>query len=122
MNGAPLADADVQFFPEGPAPEGYMGSAGKTDANGNYELYTGDQKGAVEGRFKVIVSKLTDPQGNPIKEDPTAGIDREQIIQSGGAVESIPPQFSDRMRTTLSTEVIATPGKPHVFDIEIKKP
>jgi hypothetical protein len=123
LNGAPLPDADVAFIFDGDpaqAPRQYFGSAGKTDANGKYEIATNAQKGCVEGKFKVVISKYTDPQGNPINVDPESGLDLEQLKQQGQAVESIPPQYSDIDQTTL-TAVEVTAGKPDGYDFELTK-
>jgi hypothetical protein len=120
LNGTPLADADVQFHYNGDmAPPGYMGSTGKTDPNGKYELTTNAQKGCVEGKFKVVISKYTDPQGNPVKADPATGVDIEQLKMQGQAVELLPPTYSSPDRTTLTADVTA--GKADGYDFELTK-
>jgi hypothetical protein len=63
MDGAPLANANVRFYPEtGRA------SAAKTDDSGSYELvYIRDEMGAMIGKHSVKVSTLdedSDPFGN----------------------------------------------------------
>jgi hypothetical protein len=118
LNGTPLADAEVQFSYDGDAkPEQYVGSTGKTDPNGKYELTTNAQKGCVEGKFKVIISKYTDPQGNPVKLDPEIGMDLEQLKQQGQAVESIPAKYSDPTKTELVAEVTAAKADGYDFDL-----
>ncbi len=120
LNGTPLADADVQFVFDGDVrPEQYVGSTGKTDPNGKYELTTNAQKGCVEGKFKVVISKWTDPQGNPVKVDPSIGMDLEQLKQQGQAVESLPAIYSNPERTTLGADVTA--AKADGYDYELKK-
>lgn len=119
MNGAPLADADVQFLFDGTPPEGYVGSAGKTDASGNYELTTNAQKGAIPGKFKVTVSKYTDKDGNPPKVDPEGGMDLEMLIQGGQAIQQVPPNSSDPEQTQQTAEVVA--GQENVVNIDINK-
>lgn len=119
LNGQPLADADVQFHFDGDPPKEYFGSTGKTDATGKYELGTNAQKGCVEGKFKVVISKVTDPQGNAITVDPETGMDLEQLKQQGQAVESLPPQYSNPDQTTLTAEVTA--GKADGYDYELTK-
>jgi hypothetical protein len=121
VNGAPLADADVRYHYEGTPPTGYLGSAGKTDASGNYEIMTNDQKGVPPGRYKVTVSKWTDRKGEPLKLNPEEGMDLEQAKSSGAAVEFIPPSYSDPAQTTLQTEVPESAPGGHTFDIEIRK-
>ncbi len=122
MNGAPLADASVTFLYNGPPeslPADFLGSVGKTDANGKYELITNNGKGTIAGKFKVIVQKTTDPQGNPVKEDAAAGMDIEQMKLNGQAVEWIPPKWSDINQVTETAEVVD--GTPLVKDIAIEK-
>ena len=119
MDGKPLPDADVQFIFDGTPPEQFLGSMGKTDAGGKYELTTNNGKGTIEGKFKVIVSKITDKSGNPVKENLEAGMDIQQMIASGDAIQMVPPQFSDVGQTKETAEVVA--GKPLVKDIDIVK-
>ena len=120
LNGTPLADADVQFHYNGDsAPPQYVGSTGKTDPNGKYELLTNAQKGCVEGKFKVIVSKYTDPQGNPVKADTSTGMDLEQLKMQGQAIESVPAKYSDLQQTTLTADVTA--GKAEGYDFDLTK-
>jgi hypothetical protein len=118
LNGQPLADADVQFIYDGTPPQEFLGSMGKTDANGKYELTTNKGKGTIDGKFKVIVSKITDKSGNPVKENLEAGMDIQQMIQSGDAIQLIPPAYSDVSVTQQTAEVA---GKPLVKDIDIVK-
>lgn len=120
LNGTPLADADVQFHFDGvEKPDKYFGSTGKTDPNGKYELITNDQKGCVEGRFKVVISKWADSQGNPVVIDPESGMDLEQLKQQGEAVELLPPTYSSPEQTTLTADVTA--GKADGYDFELTK-
>ena len=120
LDGTPLADADVQFHYNGDkAPPQYVGSTGKTDPNGKYELLTNAQKGCVEGKFKVVVSKWTDPQGNPVKIDPESGMDLEQLKQQGQATHALPANYSSPEQTKLTAEVTA--GKADGYDFELTK-
>jgi hypothetical protein len=120
MNGAPLADAEVQFHYDDTAnPEKYFGSTGKTDPNGKYELMTNAQKGCVEGKFKVVISKWADPQGNPIKDDPASGMDLEQLRQQGQAVQAVPANYTTVEQTPLTADVTA--GKADGYDFELTK-
>ncbi|HZL88444.1 MAG TPA: hypothetical protein VFB96_08745 [Pirellulaceae bacterium] len=119
MNGQPLPDADVQFVYDGTPPEEFLGSMGKTDANGKYELTTNKGKGTIDGKFKVIVSKYTDKSGNPVKENLEGGIDLQQLIQSGDAIQAVPPQYSDITQTKETAQVVS--GTPLVKDIDIVK-
>jgi len=118
MQGQPLADADVTFYFDGTPPQGYIGSTAKTDSAGKYELITNAQKGAPPGSYKVTVSRFVDKSGNVPKNDPEAGSDVEQMLQSGVLTQSVPPTFSDREQTQKTAEVVA--GKENVVDITIE--
>jgi hypothetical protein len=61
MDGKPLPDALVQFFPEG----GGRSAQGRTDAEGMYKLdYTARSEGALVGKSKVMITtgSLEDPR------------------------------------------------------------
>ncbi len=96
----PLADAQVAFHIDGQAPEGYVGSGAKTDAQGFFELTVGPRKGAVPGKYKVTVSKLAKPDGSPLPES-TGGMDVMQLRMQGKIVETIPANFSQLPYTQL---------------------
>lgn len=54
LDGAPLADANITFMPEG-----VRSSSATTDSTGKYELiYIRDEKGAAIGKHAVVISKL----------------------------------------------------------------
>jgi len=117
LNGQPLADAQVAFFYQGQTPSGYPGSGGKTDAQGNYVLTTGRQKGTLAGKHKVAVSKMTMKDGSPLKVQ--EGIDEEQLKMQGAIVESIPPPYNDPTNTPVTFDV--SKDKADGYDIKITK-
>jgi hypothetical protein len=119
LDGAPLADADVSFLYDGAGPQGYNGSRGKTDPNGKYELTNLNKPGAVEGKYKVVISKITDKNGKPVVENVEQGMDVGQMILSGDAIESIPPAYSDLTQTKLTADVTA--AKSDGYDFELTK-
>jgi hypothetical protein len=97
LDGEPLADATVAFYPD----EG-RASVGTTDSDGEYELtYVGDTRGAVLGPHKVRITML--------KEDASA----EDTVRQ--ATEPIPARYN--AQTTLSAEV--KEGK-NTFDFDLK--
>lgn len=65
LNGAPVSDAIVRFQPVGSGdvdkPEAGMGSYGRTDSEGNFELVFSDngKSGAIIGDHTVIIDDLT---------------------------------------------------------------
>lgn len=117
LNGTPLPDADVMFQMEGPTPADYFGTAAKTDAQGNFEAYTGTRKGAPAGKYKVVVSKWVGQDGKPVV--PSEGMDLEQLKAGGLAKQAVSPEFSDI--TVTKTEITVEEGKsPPPLNIEAK--
>lgn len=108
LAGAPLADADVTLIVQGAAPAGFSAAGGKTDAQGHFEVMTGVQKGAPAGKYKVTVSKLVGPNGQPVV--PSEGMDLTQMVANGQAVQQVPPEFNDPSQAT--TEVTVAEGTP----------
>jgi hypothetical protein len=117
LAGAALPDAEVILNFQGTPPKGFTTAAGKTDAQGNFEILTGIQKGAPAGQYKVTVSKLVGPDGKPVV--PTEGMDLAQMVANGTARQLIPPEFSDQAQST--TEVTVADGTP-TPDVKIAVP
>jgi hypothetical protein len=117
MGGAPLADADVLFLSQGSAPAGFLGSAGRTDAQGNYIAFSGSREGIPPGKYKVTVKKWVGPDGKAVV--PSEGMDIEQLKASGSAQEGVPALFSDQNQTLTEVTVPET-GTPPPFNIDIK--
>ncbi len=75
LDGQPLADAVVIFQPIGdPKSPGGPGSAGKTNANGEYTLQVvepGRRAGALVGKHQVQIStRITAPSGDDSSKTP----------------------------------------------------
>jgi hypothetical protein len=115
----PLADAQVSFTFQGQAPKDYLGSGAKTDAQGNFEIMTGAQKGVPAGTYTVTVSKVVDKNGKPFVNDPASGMDQAMMEASGDVVQLIPPTFNDPAQS--QTKVTVTDGTP-VPDVVISIP
>ena len=95
LNGEPLEGAIVQFQPTA---EGGTPSAGKTDAQGRYELmHTFDQPGAMPGEHIVSIRTAA------------AYYDEE-----GDVEERIPPEYNDRSTLKRTVE----PGR-NTFDFNL---
>jgi len=120
QGGKPLADASVGLLFEGQAPKGYLGAGAKTDAQGNFEVLTGYQKGAPEGTYNVTVSKVVGKDGKPFVNDPEKGMDAAQAMASGETKELIPPAYSDPAQSVIPKLVIKD-GTP-VPDLKIDIP
>lgn len=108
LDNKPLEGAMVLFSPQ--SSNMGDGAVGITDANGNYEATAGGVTGAPLGSYKVIVSRLIDPTGKAViatLETPPANL---------GAIESMPPKYSDHTVTALKCTVGADGG---TFDFKL---
>ncbi len=103
LDGKPLADADIGFYPQGSAPAGYHGSGAKTDSEGRYELKTTSKSGAVPGAYKVTVSRFVGAAGAPVNLE--EGMDVEQLKLQGQYKESLPERYSTLEKTELTVTV-----------------
>jgi hypothetical protein len=103
INGKPLANATVMFQPiaEGKSPG--MGSAGKTDASGNYTLNNAGtrQPGAVVGKHMVLITA---------PEDSLAGLKL-------GKAKRLPDKYNNK--STLKYEVPAQGTTSANFDLTV---
>src|SRR5262245_46202277 len=64
LGGQPLANAQVRFIPQGDT-KGHGGAA-RTGEDGKYEVIANrmnNRKGLLPGQYKVVVSRLTAPDG-----------------------------------------------------------
>lgn len=116
LDGKPLTDADVTLVLQGSAPKGFTGSGGRTDANGKLEVKTGAKSGTVAGQYKVIVSKLTMPDGSPVKAT-GEGMDVEQLRMSGQLKEGVPERYTTVDDSDLTVNV-AKDGK-NEFELKL---
>lgn len=109
LNGAPLKHAVVSFYGESGVP-----SVGETSDDGAYELETMEKPGIPPGRYKVGVSYYLSPDGAP------QGLSARSAMMPSKAMlaarETLPPEYSDMNRTTLSAEV-GPNGGTHDFDL-----
>ena len=110
-DGQPLKHAAVSFIPEA-AKQG-VGAFGSTDESGKYDLkWHGSGEGVAPGKYKVVVSRMTQKDGSPVPPDQSAA--------DVGAVESMPPRYSDVNVTELLAEVTPT-GSTHDFKLVVGK-
>lgn len=104
MDDQPLVGARIMFVPTNPdksAPkEALPASSGFTDEQGHYTLATFQgQSGVVAGDHRVVVSKMTTPDGKPL----TADIKDPALL--GPIKESIPTKYSDPAASELKANV-----------------
>jgi hypothetical protein len=98
MNGQPLGHATVTLIPTGDTKGGDV--VGVTDAEGDFELrQVNGAVGSPPGRYKVIVSRYTKPDGTPIP------FDSGELPANLGAVESLPPHYSNFDQTELQADI-----------------
>ncbi|MCG6157359.1 carboxypeptidase-like regulatory domain-containing protein [Rubinisphaera margarita] len=100
LDGTPVADASVTFYPDSGRP-----ATGRTDAEGIYTLTTfetGD--GAVPGEHRVSISKQTIPESNSTED--------LEAIKS-----EIPAVYNNAETSGLKAEVVAGQDAPIDFNL-----
>jgi hypothetical protein len=108
LDGRPLPDAVVTFYPEGAT--GGLGGSGTTGPDGTYALTSArGGTGIAAGEYKVIVSRPLRPDGSP--PDP-----HTPPIESD-ARETLPPIYSDRDASELKATV-SKDAKVHDFALQ----
>jgi len=115
MEGKPLEGAVVTFY-------GVTGrlspASGTTNAQGYYELGFAGNKGAEPGMYNVVIAHYTNADGTPIKADKESGMDVEQLIQQGKAIQDLPATYSDLPQTVLQNYEVKL-GQSHKFDFKL---
>ena len=111
--GQPYADAQVSLMFQGQPPADFPGAGGKTDAQGNFEILTGAQKGVPAGTYTVIVNKMVGADGKPLVNDPNSGMDAGMMAAEGKTTDDVPPPFNSSELST--TKVTVTEGKPETI-------
>lgn len=83
-----------------------------TDDTGRFQLqHPSGTDGASPGQYTVVISRLVDMQGNPIKPDPNVP------PADLGAVESLPARYSDFTASTLLATV-PEPSGEYTFELK----
>ncbi len=110
LNGAPLAGALVTFIPETGLP-----GVGETDRAGRYDMRTVRSSGVAPGDYKVAISYLVSPEG-----EPQGLAERNATIPSPAMLEAreqLPADYSDNFRTNQRATVTPRGG---TFDFDVK--
>jgi hypothetical protein len=103
LDGEPLPRASVVFVPQGNTPG--SGTSAITDDAGRYALATMHQgAGAPEGSYKVVISKLVQPDGSEFP------LNAEVDPMSTPHKEFVPKPYSDPEATTLTADVASGGG------------
>lgn len=100
LDDKPLAGAKVSFVD---TTGKSISVVGTTDDQGKYTVGAADIKGAPPGSYKVVISKLVDLMGNPIKLD--AGKDAMMSQMEGKAKELLHANYSHFGMTQLKADV-----------------
>ena len=99
LDGEPLANAVVQFYPTSDG-QGGAGYFGHTDLTGRFDLASpGGRSGAAPGSYTVVISKFARADGSPFPPDADSG------AFAAEGVEHVPPKYSDSGRTELRATV-----------------
>lgn len=107
LDDMPLTNAAISFIPA--ADKQGVGAFGATDGSGKYDLkWHGAGDGVAPGKYKVVVSRMTQKDGSPVPADKSAA--------DVGAVEAIPPRYSDVSVTELLADV-GPEGTKHDFKL-----
>ena len=112
VDGESAPNAIVKLIPQGNTPG--HGGEGTTDSTGHYEATTPQgKKGIPPGQYKVTVSRRLNPDGSPPDPDVPP-------IESR-AVETLPPKYSDPVKTELSLNISPDDKRSFDFDLKVKK-
>jgi hypothetical protein len=106
LGGEPLAGATLVFAPQDGSK--HVGSA-LSGANGEFEIQMNNQRGALPGRYKVIVTKFiyTEPRLQPGEHVETPGESRLLTPKKYSQLETtdlevtVPPNGSDTLEINL---------------------
>jgi hypothetical protein len=110
MKGQPLANVQVEFWPESNGAR----STGLTDKDGRYQLtYNGKQTGAVVGLHRVLLYDLQVFGDNPF---PMGGKRNKDADVTPVKASRFPASYADSVQTPLKKEVGAS---PNVIDLEV---
>lgn len=91
LDGAPVAEAGVGFYPEkGP------GVSGRTNKEGKFTLETANLAGALVGKYRVSVNKVKFSGVGPDEQPQPGGLKTEYLV---------PQKYSDPNTSGLTAEV-----------------
>ncbi len=115
INDTPLVGVVVQFVPDGVS--GLLSASAISDAQGHFELFTGEEPGAVIGKHKVVIiagrgnaSRANDPQAPQLD----AG---NQAATMPKATPRLPPGCGDLRQSKITMDVTA--NKHDGYDIAL---
>lgn len=110
VDGETLPFVTVTFLPQ-KGTKG-VGGYGATDESGNFTLKYRDQRdGVPEGTYRVLFTRLVQPDGSPIPKD--------QMAADVGAKNSLPEKYNDPNRSPIEAKV-AKSNEPFKFELKTK--
>ncbi len=120
LDDKPMDGATIMLVPVSASSGQALDTGGVTDAGGKFELKAGEGKasGAMPGEYRVIITRLTKPDGSVVPPSPEKS--PMQLMTEENAKESIPPQYSDMLGSKL-TVVVPSGGGTHDFKLTSKK-
>ncbi|MFH1920920.1 MAG: carboxypeptidase-like regulatory domain-containing protein [Planctomycetota bacterium] len=108
LDGEPIGGVSIAFVPDGGAGGG--GFAVSDDA-GKFSLKSNDQRdGVPAGKYRVLFTKMTMPDGSPIPEG--------EMAADVGAENSLPEIYNDPGSTSITADVKAGENPPLEFDLQ----
>lgn len=108
INGKPVPGVTLSFVPS--TSVGGNGASGTSNEAGEYTLmYRNGKAGAIPGKYNVLFSRLTLPDGSPMPKDAMAA--------DVGAVEQIPEKYRNMDMAIHYVEIKAEGGS---FDFDLK--
>lgn len=109
LAGVPLAFASVTFVPKSQASG--IESVGVTDEHGHFALkQVRGEAGVPPGDYTVVINRFVKSDGTPVS------LAKGEFPANVGAVESLPPQFSNYSESVLLANV-PTVGGEFKFDL-----
>jgi hypothetical protein len=113
LDGQPLDEADVNFYPEGDT-QGQGGYA-RTGKDGTYKASTPfGEPGLAAGSYRVVIQKLVTPDGKPF----TGSVDPNVPPIEAPYSEVLPPTYSDQTSSILTATVSPESKRPVEFALK----
>lgn len=110
LDGKPLSNSMIAFIPK-PGTKA-LESYGVTDEDGSFSLrQPRGGSGAVPGEYSVVINRYVLRDGTPVELKPN------EFPANQGAIESLPPKYSDPTKTSLSANVPEDGGE---FEFDLK--
>jgi hypothetical protein len=112
LDGRPLADANVQFYPKDDLSLGLY--YGGTDAEGRFTLRGRGGPVLKPGRYVVLVKRLVKKDGKPPRPDE----DQTAYVMPGSLRNTVPEVYGDKDHSPHTVEVV--PGHNELPAMDLK--